>query len=596
MGLEKHGIAGRLLFDVDASLWSDHADAQVELDLADGALEGFEGISARFDAGVRGRRVAASLIALVGDIGAVNLTTHTLEMGGDEPLVSSWKRLWGDVEIDVRANLAKLAAKLPAGTIPLGEIAGDLTAHTRVSRDSMSDGTPGVDLVLLTKHLVLAGKQDPTTPEIAPWRSDGVDASVTLGVDDDTGKTSVTAALTDARGALVTLAATTPKVDYGELLENPDRRKEIVLTLPIDAHVVVPARKMEDMPPVLATKGAHGEVQATVAMRGTARAPVIELTASAKGARASKAGVALPLDVAITGQYDGERLYVAAAGRANDHDVLAAQAQLVVRATDLVDHDGPLAWNATARAHLADFPLDSLRALSDAQVRGSATGDLELAGLHADAHATATLDVQELAIGDVMNREATLKASLDGKALDLQAHLDQGDGFGDVKAHVASSWGAAIEPTLDPTQPLDVTVTTSRLRAGTAMPFVQDDFTELDGRLDSFVHLTLDPRTRTAKANGQIQLTQGRFELATVGGEFHDATAKIVLTPDGVVRFEEVKARGMSGRVSMAATMRLDGLRLAGVNAEVVVPSSDPLPLAVEGSELGTIDGHLILT
>src|SRR5262249_10512118 len=156
-------------------------------------------------------------------------------------------------------------------------------------------------------------------------------------------------------------------------------------------------------------------------------------------------------------------------------------------------------------------------------------------------------------------------------------HLVQEDGGIDAKAHAGANWKAAMIPVLDPDEPLEASIQAKRFRAAALLPLVETSFTELDGRVDADAKVALDPKTRTAKASGTIRLSEGRFELAAVGGEFHDATATLRFTPDGVITLENARAYGMSGRIEAAASARVDSRGLASAAARIVIPQSSPL-------------------
>ena len=128
-------------------------------------------------------------------------------------------------------------------------------------------------------------------------------------------------------------------------------------------------------------------------------------------------------------------------------------------------------------------------------------------------------------------------------------HLDQVGGTIDASAHAATKWGRAILPTIDPSRALSGELKAKRFRAAILLPFVDDTFTELDGKIDADVRVSIDPRTERPQTEGSIAISQGRFELASIGGEFHDVTAKAVFSPDGVVKLEGIKAQAMSGVV-----------------------------------------------
>src|SRR4029077_13897367 len=91
-------------------------------------------------------------------------------------------------------------------------------------------------------------------------------------------------------------------------------------------------------------------------------------------------------------------------------------------------------------------------------------------------------------------------------------------------------------------------------------------------------------------------LTEGEFELTSLGGEFTDVGAKLTLTPDGLLRIENAVAHGVSGRIEAAASARMAGLAFAGARATVQVPKKAPLPVVFDGVQVGTMDGHFDLT
>jgi translocation and assembly module TamB len=157
-------------------------------------------------------------------------------------------------------------------------------------------------------------------------------------------------------------------------------------------------------------------------------------------------------------------------------------------------------------------------------------------------------------------------------------------------------WGSALAPSLDPAQPADVQISTRRFRTAVLLPFVSQLFTEFDGRLDGNVTVAVDPAARTMKPSGTLDLSEGLFELSSVGNELHDAKAKITLTPDGVVKVEGASAKGLTGHVEAAATARFAGFSLAGAKALVQVPRKDPLPLVVDGVQQGLFDGRMDVT
>jgi translocation and assembly module TamB len=303
----------------------------------------------------------------------------------------------------------------------------------------------------------------------------------------------------------------------------------------------------------------------------------------------------LPADFDLAAHYDGAHADAKLTATVKRSLVLDAKGTIDVRMTDLLAGDTS-SWTASAKAHLDSFPIDALSALNDHQVHGTVSGDATLDGLHADAKAKVDLTIAGLKAGDVTYLAGHLGATVGDGAMDATLRFDQTDGFIDVHAHAGAKWDAALVPTLDPTKDFDCALTANRFRLAILLPYLDNVFTELDARMDANVKAQLDPRSHTAKLNGTIAIDQGRFELASIGGEFHDASMKVTFTPDGVVRVENVKASGISGQIQAAATVRLDNLVPVAASANIQVPSSNPLLLTVEGSQVGTIVGKMALT
>jgi translocation and assembly module TamB len=120
--------------------------------------------------------------------------------------------------------------------------------------------------------------------------------------------------------------------------------------------------------------------------------------------------------------------------------------------------------------------------------------------------------------------------------------------------------------------------------------------TELDGIIDGNASADYDSQHQILRPRGTLTLKDGKLEVGTIGTEFHAVSGKVVLSPDGVVRFEDVVAHGTSGRVMAAATVWTSGLAVGGASAAVRIPSFEPLPLVFGGVQFGKIDGRFDLT
>jgi len=580
--------AGRLALDVDAEVRTNAARGRAKIDLSGVDFEGWNDGSAHLDATVDGRRVSGRLTAALGDVGTVDIRSSSLEVPGGAPLGwSSWKQAWGAVDATAHVDLAQLAAQL--SDLPLGDVGGAVDVQARLERDSITDNTPEIDVTASTTHFLASGGKPPK-----PWRIEGVDAGVRVHVDGDTGATSFEADAKDAAGILASLTASSDSVPYARIFETDDRVLDVVRAMPFRARLAIPDREVDRLPSVLRTKGAHGVVAGTIDWNGTLLEPTIDASVTVREGRTDASVFSLPTDVAMTAHYmspHGDATLSASGQRGR---FLEASAHVDAAAADIVDRLGraPLPWSASLKAKLSRFPVQTIGAFDVRQISGHATGDLTIDRLHDDASGKISLAFDDLRIGDVACRDARLQATADGHAMEASAKIQEEEGSAEVHARAGAHWGQAMMPSIDPSRPSELSLTAQQLRAELLLPFTSGVFSELDGRMTGDVRVQIDPATKTIRPQGAIALKGGTFELAKLGGEFHDAAAKIVLTPDGVVKLEDATARGLSGRIEAAATARLDGLALGGARAVVQIPSRQAMPLVFDGVQVGIVDGR----
>jgi translocation and assembly module TamB len=580
------GLGGHVALDVDASLRRSGARGRLLLDLTQGRVGEWHDANAHVDATLDERTVSGHVTAGLGDVGSIDLRAASVQVGAGGPAVlSAWRTAWGEVDLSGHVDLAKLSARLPKGTLPGSKLAGSVDIQGRVERDDAADNTPDVDVKAHTTGLAVQGA-------IIPWRIDGLGVSVRTVVDGHTGLTSLDVQLSDAHGTLVTLAASSDAVPYAEVFSADEPLLEPLRRMPFQATLTIPSRDVATLPALLGMAGTHGVLEATLGWSGSAEQPKIDVSATLGGARADGGVMVLPLDVALSGRYDGAHGDVALQARTRGEQVLDSTIGFDARAHDLIRGGDP-EWKAAARATLSSFPLQSLSVLDDRQVRGRLSGTASIDGFHEDASAVVALQLEDLRVGDLACKPSHMDVSVDGHTLDAVARIDEQDGTAELHAKAGSHWGRALAPSIDPGQPADVTLTAQNFRAAVLLPFMGTLFNELDGRLDGNVRLQIDPVARTFKPQGTLALKNGVVEIGAMGNELHDVAAKMTLTPDGIIRLDNVSARGLTGRVMAAATARFEGTAFAGARGVVQVPQREPLPLAVDGVPVGLFDGRI---
>ena len=602
LGVDESLIGCQVALGVDAIVKRDGAEGTASFDVGACALDKVKGVTAHLDAKMTGRKISGHAHVDVPEAGAIDFVTTSVAIGGTAPVLASWRRAWGRVKFDGHMDLAKLAPLLPPGALPVDDVRGTMTVEGELERDAMDDMTPGVRLSLKTAGLSLVGASkritdvDGATTIVPPsWHSQGIDVAIDSRIDGDSGFADLAVTLDDAHGELVDLDLKSATVPYANLLANPAQSLQTLEAVQFNARINVPKRSLSTLPPMIAIDGGRGELEGVVTVAGSALMPIIDADVKLTQARARSVGFQLPADLDVTAHYDGSHLDANLKGSVRNDPVVDATLSVNIKAADLLAGNTSV-WTGSSHARLKRFPIESLAALSEHQISGVASGEASVDDLHKDAKAKLDLTLNDLKVGDVTYVLGKLGGTLTDGAMNADLRFDQVDGFIDAHAHAGAKWGTAILPTLDPTKDLDCRLRANRFRAAMLLPYVDNVFTELDARMDADVTAQLDPRTRTARINGTIDMTEGRFELASIGGEFHDASMKVTFTPDGIVRVENVKASGMSGQLEAAATIRLNNLVPVAASANIEIPSANPLLLTVEGSQVGTLVGKMSIT
>jgi len=583
--------AGKLSLDVDTTVTADSAEGRIALDLSHGVTGGLRNLSAHVEAVLHGRGGHGSATAVVDDIGTLEAHSTSLVVGQGGLLTPApWRKAWGALNFEARADLTKLLERFPAGFVPAGSVQGQVEVAARVGRDSQEDMTPEVDVTVRTAGLVVSG-----TTTRGAWRLDGIDPVLRVIVNGDTGDTALDVQVKDRTGELATLKASSPSVPYATIFSDVGVADALLAT-PFSARLEIPSRSLASLPPALGLVGRRGDLRAHVDWRGAILDPTVDFTGALMRGPADPRLVALPVDLSLAARYQGTKLDVYLRGEQHGTQVVEAKAQITTSARDWLSRGANASWVASGKAKLDRLPLRSLEALDERQVRGTVSGELSLDDLHKDARASAQLDFEPLQVGDVDCKSSRLSASIEAGRLEAQASLDQKDG-GLVVAQfrAGTTWGAALFPQIDPAQPAVATLRATKFRAEILRPWIAG-LTELDGRIDASASVELDSEHQVVRPQGTLTLKDGVVEMGWMGTEFRGISAQVVLTPDGIVRLQNFAAHGTSGTVTAAATAWMSGLSLGGASATLQIPNSEPLPLVFGGVRLGKIDGRFDVT
>jgi translocation and assembly module TamB len=602
LGVENDLREGRLALAVDFSGRRSGARGTATLGMTNVCIGRVDGLSGNIDVSMDGRKVTGSINAVAAGVGTLKVTKLDLEVGGRGPLDSaSWRRTWGTVEVDGKADLAKLVALLPPNSLPFAIVAGQVALKGHAERGTESDVTPDVSLSLKTSNLVLSPqsapdeKGDPTITHPQGWQMVGVDVQVVATANGKTGATTLDTRLLDKHGEIASLEAKSAAIPYGPLLASSDGAAARMMNVAVSATITVPARKLAQLPDLLRPDGASGDIEGSITLDGTCLHPKVEAHIKAQSIKFGTSPLLTPLDADATAKYDGARGDVVLDVRSGAATLLHASARADARVADMArGAANGTPWNASLNATLTHFPLESISPLADRRMHGNVSGRLELTDWHKDARATADLDVDGLRVGKAKYGGGKMMALFDGQTLSAKLRLDQEGGFANGEAKLGMLWGSNAAPSLDPAGSMQASLQAKHFSAAFLQPFLQSTVDEIDGTVDADAQIS-SSAGKKPEMKGSAVLSNGLVEPIALGQEFRAVNAKVTFTPDGVVKLESMSAQGTGGKVTASGVARVDGTALVGAQATVNIAKKDAMPLDVQGANLGTIYGQFVL-
>lgn len=552
------------------------------------------GANALVDASIDGRELDLSLQADVPDALKIVFNTRRAVVGGRPTDPRAWQQAYGRANLEADIDLAKVGR---LARVPVSELSGRLVVLGRVGRDDR-DAAPEVQLHVHTNGLVVAPRAAPAE-EVAggviveapsEWRSTDVDFGLDVRNDGTSGFTSASFRATDRHGALVAIDGKAI-LPWAEIVDDPKVARDRLYNAPMSAKVVVPRRRIDQLPAIAATKDIGGTIEAELDASGTILDPRIRFVA--RGRRTG--GPALPRDFVADSDlaldYDGHTAQLDAKVRSKDKDLLDLSSRVAVSSREILEGATPQ-WTAAGRVRVAEFPLETIPQIADRHVRGRVSGEVTLEGFHEDARLGGYIDLADLRVGQAEYPRGRVTLAAGGERASANVHLEQKDGLLDASAEAGISWRAALAPKLEPQRPVEARLVAKGFRAAAIQPFIAEAVPVLDGRLDADAHARLVPGGKPS-LEGNVAFREGTVHVAVLGAELRRVRATAVLAPDGTIRVTDVAARGSHGELSADANVKLDGLRIENAVANLRIPEKHPLDLSVQGQPIGDVSGSV---
>jgi translocation and assembly module TamB len=605
LGLEAILRRGTAAFVIDLAARPAGVAGTAVLDMNDGCFWRIDGLTGHFDTRMQGREITAAVQMKAEGVGSIDADHLRLQLAGAGPLQeASWRKAWGDLHLKAEFDLARVIAFLPPNAVPFAGATGHVAIEGSVNRKEGADALPDVTMSLKTTKLRLAarGGQDEQHGPIvivAPPQmpKSTLDVAMNVEADGPHGTAKINARLIDSHGVLVRIDAGSDAVPYAALASAGAALNDKLLHMPVTMKIAMADRPLDQMPDAIRVDGTKGTANVTLTLDGAAMAPRLEIHGAARNVQLVGSHDQTPFDADLAVTYDGVAGDVTLGAHAGGKELLHATARTNAKIDAMLGGHTD-AWDASASARLSGFPLAAVPVLADRRVRGTASGDVELTGLHRDARAKMQLAVDDLRVGKQNYGTVRTRFDYDGTSghaglvVDQPAQPSLAAGSASADADIALKWGADVAPSLDPAGTTRAVLKAGSVRIGFLAPFLQAVLDSLDGRVDADAHVTLAPGQKP-EMNGMVTLNDGVVGLPQLGQELNHVKARVVLTPDGTVRLQDASASGTSGKLTVAGTAHLDGTALTGAQVDLQIAKRDALPLDLEGTDVGSIYGKV---
>lgn len=594
--------SGTMSLDVDGEVHGGIAKGKIHSEVRDLVVQNVKDGIVDIDAQIDNRKVSLDVKARVGRVGRIALTTDSVEIGGQATDPNAWKKASGKVNLVGEVDLGRVTSMLPQDTLPFADLRGIVALEGRVGRDT-GTAPPELQMHAHTLGLVAAGKSKTLPPvngvrieATPPWRTSGLDLAVDVRNDAVSGLTSAAFRATDAKGVVVAFDGKTI-LPYGEIMNNPAIAQKRAMDAPLSGRLIVPPRRLDDFPAIAGLKEVQGAVEANVEISGTALDPRIHADARGRGIQAPGMSLDQKANADLALDYDGKTAFLAVAMRDKTKDLLGVAVQVNARARDFIlpsDPTKPADWDANGNVHLASFPLASVPLLAEKRIRGNLTGELALDGLHKEAVLKGKISFADLRIGRAKYTKGEVTVDTSNNKLAAHVRMEQTDGYLDAGVSTGMLWGAEVVPSLDTKQPIQAKLDAKGFRASALQPFIEAQVPSIDGRIDANATAQVTPGVPGAKLEGKVLFHDGVVEVAALGDELKDVKVSVVMTPDGMIKVDELQAHGSQGVLTGDAQVKIDGVRIADATATIRIPQRKAFPINIGGTPLGQVSGTVV--
>ena len=616
LGLPRGLLGGKVSLDADLESSKKVQRGSFALQLETGEAEGVAIDSLSLAGQLSGPRLELQSSAKLRDFGAFSGEAKAT-LTGRLSDVKTFERATGVLTVKAEhVPFALLSYVLPKNA-GVSEVRGEGSATLVLDR-ATADAIPNLSLVANTSGLYVG--LTPSGPAAKPLVVDGVDAHAGLNVNGTNGDTDLVLKLDDRHGPLAS-ATTHLRVDLAAALAHPERLWSQLRATPLVAKVLVDDRSLEDLPAAIAPRGIAGRLRTELSLRGSLDRPVLSDKTELYRLRLGQSDRYKAVDVCTQLDYDKSSGQYGARGEVflpkGKDETRACQGGRVARFNaggraewdELLDSSlsADPAWTGQAELSLEGVPVDLVPLFADAGLAGRVFGAVKFDRREALPQVDSTLQVKDTVLGRTPLGTAVVRAHTDGRALSAGLDIEQPsfgatDGSqigGKLNAEILATvdWQGVV-PSIDDTRPISANLTASNLDAVLLTPFVQDVLSEIGGKLDAALELTMTPNLE-AKADehwagnvkGSLVVRDGNLQLSQLGLRMRKVQISAVAEAHQnatLITINSLSAAAESDKpnVSAAGNLWFSGARIFSGQANARLQD---VPFLVEGVPLATL-------
>jgi len=595
LGLPRGWLAGTLSVNSDIEATPTHQRGILHFALGNATLGPLRNVSVRADGELNGPQLSLRVSSLVPAVGAIGFATDTT-LAGPISELQSYKGAIGSAELQLdRIRLSWLNPALFA-LKNLEPISG--YASARISLARTNDQTlPAALFVVETHELEVKLPQAESPPLVLS----GLNLSLGGTLNGQTGNINLTSVLKDPAGVLLS-GVLSADLDLSAFERSPLEALANFDQIPIQAQLALEERSVDKLPAPIALTSAKGQLKAQLGIAGTLSAPSYEASADLRGFVSKHTRLGSPVDVRAHAAYQTSQQLLTADAQVLQGSRAIAQVELRGNAPPGAisgRNSGDVQLEGTG--NISRLPLSVFAPLADADIMGELTGPFSFGFKNGAPALTARIDLNGAAINQIPVARGRLEFTAGASQILARVRAEEGAGTLDATALIPLEFSGAI-PHAAPDEPISVQIRTKRFGAGILLPLLSDIFTELDGKVDA----DLDAELKLSQAglggafSGQVELSDGRLQLAAMGTRLNAVSFKSLVSREGentTILINLLKANVRSDVPNLEARairLNLSGLRVESGEAQVHL--THPVPVLIEGVSQATVTGVAELT